>query len=231
MAPLLLFTPDLFNFPPLTMHTVAGLTIVQGLVACVAGGFKHKQSEYYSDSLVAWMGSVFFVASFTGGVCSRYLSAPYLLVIFAVMAFAASVIMIMKVEREEESPDISVFTFSRFRAVVVGGFIGFFGGIVGQGGSFILIPLMISYMRIPTRIAIGSNLAIVFLATFAAFIGKAFTQQIDWQLSFPIILTVIPFAYLGAYASNKISVDNLKIVFAVCVAFAAFRMGFFAFGF
>ena len=30
MAPLLLYMPPLFGFEPLTMHIVAGLTIVQG---------------------------------------------------------------------------------------------------------------------------------------------------------------------------------------------------------
>lgn len=230
MAPLLLFIPVLFNLPPLSMHTVAGLTIVQGLVACIAGGFTHKRSTFFSGSLVCWMGSIFFVASFLGGVLSRIAPAQFLLVVFAVMAFSASVIMIIKVEKEDESPDISQFTFSRFRAVIVAGTIGLLGGLVGQGGSFILIPLMISYMKIPTRIAIGSNLAIVFLATFAAFLGKAVTQQIEWMMSLPIILTVIPFAFIGAQVSNKVSVDNLKIVFAVCVAFAAFRIGISAFG-
>ena len=35
MAPLLLYVPPLFGFEPLPMRTVAGLTIMQGLVACI----------------------------------------------------------------------------------------------------------------------------------------------------------------------------------------------------
>jgi uncharacterized membrane protein YfcA len=49
---------------------------------------------------------------------------------------------------------------------------GMLGGMVGQCGSFILIPLMICYVQISTRIAIGSNLAIVALASAAGFLGK-----------------------------------------------------------
>lgn len=231
MAPLLLYTPVIFNLPSLGMHTVAGLTIVQGLAACIAGGMAHKRSGYYSKELVLWMGSVFFIASFTGGVISRFVSAEMLLFVFAVLAFSASVIMFFRLEREEPLPDIAQFSFSRPRAVLVAAAIGLLGGLVGQGGSFILIPLMITLMQIPTRIAIGSNLAIVFLATFAAFLGKALTSQIEWMLTIPIILTVIPFSYLGARVSNRVQVDNLKIIFAVCIAFAAFRIGFSALGF
>ena len=37
MAPLLLYLPPLLGLEQLTMRTVAGLTIVQGLTACVSG--------------------------------------------------------------------------------------------------------------------------------------------------------------------------------------------------
>jgi len=231
MAPLLLFFPVLFNFPPLSMHTVAGLTIVQGLAACVSGGMSHKRSAYFSGRLAAWMGVTLFIASFIGGVLSRFAPGNLLLLIFAVMALVASYLMIFNLENETEAPDISAFDFSRSKAVIVAGMIGLLGGLVGQGGSFILIPLMVTFMRIPTRIAIGTNLAIVFLAVLAAFLGKAATHQVDWKLALPIAVTVIPFAFLGASVSRRISVDNLKIILALCILFAALRIGFAAFGY
>lgn len=231
MAPLLLYLPQLFGFEILTMQTVAGLTIVQGLVACIAGGLTHLKFQFSSGKLVAWMGVTLFVASFIGGASSKIVANEILLIIFACMALVASFLMILPRDEEIEIPDIKRFSFSRFRAVSVSGSIGVLGGLVGQGGSFILIPLMTSYMKVPTRIAIGSNLAIVFLSTLAAFIGKSVTFQINWALSLPIVLTVIPAAYLGAHASRKLPVGDLRIILAICIAIAAFRIGFSAFGF
>jgi len=229
LAPLLLFIPLLLQYPPLGMHTVAGLTVIQGLAACLSGGLTHKRSQYFSGGLAFWMGTTLFVASFLGGAGSYYVSNQLLLIIFAIMAFTAAVLMMLKLEREDE-PDISHFAFSRTKAVLIAAAVGLLGGLVGQGGSFILIPLMIFYLKVPTRIAIGTNLAIVFLSTLAAFLGKAMTAQIEWQLALPVILAVIPGAFLGARVSQKVSVDNLKIILAVCIAFAAFRIGFSAFG-
>lgn len=80
---------------------------------------------------------------------------------------------------------------------------GLLGNWVGQGGSFILIPLMNAFVRISTRIAIGSNLAIVLLSSLAGFIGKATTGQIDWPMTLPIALTVIPAARLGSLVSRE----------------------------
>ena len=41
---------------------------------------------------------------------------------------------------------------------------GFPGVLVGQAGSFILIPLRVYVLRVPTRFAIGSNLGIILFA-------------------------------------------------------------------
>ncbi|MEE8429798.1 MAG: sulfite exporter TauE/SafE family protein [Candidatus Desulfatibia sp.] len=96
--------------------------------------------------------------------------------------------------------------------------------MVGQGGSFILIPLMTSFVQIPTRIAIGSNLAIVLLSSMAGFIGKATTGQITWLMTIPIALTVIPAARPGSHVSRKTPVYRLRQALAVLIAAAAIRI-------
>lgn len=230
MAPLLLYIPVIFGHSPLTMQTVAGLTIVQGLVACLAGGLTHRKFKFLSDRLAIWMGTTLFIFSFIGGVSSRFVTNQVLMIIFAVMAYLAASIMLFG-EREDEYPDVTRLDFSRPKSVLISAVVGFFGGLVGQGGSFLLIPLMTSFLKIPTRIAIGTNLAIVSLSTVAGFTGKAITGQIVWPLTLPVVLTVIPAAYIGAILSRRTSVGYLRIILAVCIAIAAFRIGFSALGF
>jgi len=225
MAPLLLYVPPFFGIEPLSMQTVAGLTIVQGLVACISGGLTHRKFHFSSGALIGWMGVTLFATSFIGGISSGYADNRQLLLVFAVMAFIAALLILLPKKKEMEYPEAAGLSFSRFRAVTVSTVVGFFGGLVGQGGSFILIPLMTAYLKIPTRIAIGSNLAIVFLSTFAAFLAKALTGQIAWPLTLPIVITVVPAAFIGAGISKKIPVDTLRIILGICIALAAFRVG------
>ena len=82
-----------------------------------------------------------------------------------------------------------------------------------------------------TRIAIGSNLAIVLLSSLAAFLGKALTGQIVWSLTVPIVLTAIPAAYLGSLTSRRVPVAALRIILAICIGIAALRVGISAAGF
>lgn len=225
MAPLLLYVPPLLGAPAFSMKTVAGLTIVQGLTACVSGALTHRKFHFVSGRLTGWMGSTIFAAALIGGAGSDYFPNRLLLVIFALLALVAAVLIFVPTASDCEAPTVESFSFSRPRAVFAAGSVGILGGLVGQGGSFVLIPLMTSFMQIPTRIAIGSNLAIIFLSSLAAFIGKALTGQILWQLALPIILTVIPAAYLGSQVSRRVPVTKLRLLLAACIIGAALKIG------
>ncbi len=224
MAPLLLYAPQLFGFEALTMRTVAGLTILQGLVACIFGTLAHKKFNCVSGKLMYWMGTAIFLSALVGGAGANYVSNRVLLMIFGVLAFSAAILIFIKQKKDEERPDLNALVFSRWRAVSVAGGVGLLGGLVGQGGSFILIPLMTSFVKIPTRIAVGSNLAIVLLSCVAAFMGKAVTGQIEWLLAVPVIATVIPAAYLGGHLSQKVPVLVLRCTLAIVIALAAIRI-------
>ena len=230
MAPLLLYVPTWFGFAPLSMHVIAGLTIVQSLVACMSGALTHKQFHYVSRQLTTWMGVTIFVTALAGGAAAEYVANDILLAVFAFLALAAAFLIFVPTRADSEDPDIEQFSFSRPKAVTASGVVGALGGLVGQGGSFILIPLMTSFMQVPTRIAIGSNLAIVLISSSAAFMGKALTGQIAWKLALPIVLTVIPAAHLGSLLSRKVPVARLRFLLACCITLAALRIVFTATG-
>jgi uncharacterized membrane protein YfcA len=224
MAPLLLYVPPLLGFEPLSMHTVAGLTIVQGLVACISGVIVHKRFNSVSGRLTGWMGTSIFITALVGGAGSEYASQHLLLLIFGILALLAAVLMLKPTAKEIKTPVVADLSFSIWRAVSTAGGVGILGGMVGQGGSFILIPLMTSFVNIPTRIAIGSNLAIVLLSSAAGFLGKAFTGQIEWLLAIPIVLTVVPAAQLGGILSHRVPVVKLRKILGILIAAAAVRI-------
>jgi hypothetical protein len=221
MAPLLLYVPPLFGLDPLPMRTVAGLTIVQGLLACISGALSHHQFHMVSGRLSWYMGGSIFIAAIAGGIGSGFVANEILLFLFACLALCAASLMLLPVPPEIEHPDIDRLQFHRWRAIVTASGVGLLGGLVGQGGSFILIPLMIAFVGIPTRIAIGSNLAIVLLSTFAGFIGKAITGQIAWLLSIPVVVTVAPAVYAGSMLSKNVPVRRLRTALALVIIMAA----------
>jgi hypothetical protein len=224
MAPLLLLIPPIIGLKPLSMHIVAGLTMVQALAACISGTIVHKKFNSVSGRLTVWMGSTIFFAALLGGAGSRWIPQQVLLFIFGLLALLAAFLMLKPVPEEIESAADAEFTFSLWRAILTAAGIGVLGGLVGQGGSFILIPLMISFIHIPVRIAIGSNLAIVLLSSSAGFLGKVVTGQIFWPYTIPIILTVVPAAQVGGILSHRVPVAKLRKILGLLIVFAAIRI-------
>ncbi len=224
MAPLLLFVPQLFGFEQLSMHVVAGLTIVQGLAACISGAVAHHRFRFVSGRLSLVMGITIFIAALTGGAGAKFISNNTLLFIFGGLAICASFLMVLPQKDNLEEPDVELLSFDNWRAIAASSVVGLLCGLVGQGGSFILIPLMIYFVKIPTRIAIGSNLAIVSISTFAGFIGKAFTGQIEWLMTVPIVISVIPAAFIGSSISRKVPVKYLGRILAFIIAIASIRI-------
>ncbi len=224
MAPLLLYVPPIFGLDPFDMRTVGGLTIVQGFVACLAGAVFHGRLNFVSWRLARDMGLTIFIAAAVGGAWAVSVPNRVLLGVFAVLALTAAVLIFVPVRGETERPDCGELRYSRPRALLTACGVGLLGGLVGQGGSFILIPLMTAYVHIPTRIAVGSNLAIVFLSSGAALLGKAVTGQVDWLLAVPIVVTAVPMAFAGSRVSAKLPVRALRRILSLVIGLAAIRI-------
>jgi len=224
LAPALLYLPPVFGLAALDMRQVAGLTITQGLFACLSGAWRHDRYRSVNRRLVVSMGSAITAAALAGSVISRWVANEVLMVVFAGLAAIAAMMMwLPKSEGNEvEDPDACRFHVPLAVSIAVG--IGFLGGLVGQGGSFLLIPLMLHVLRLPTRVVIGSNLALVFLASLAGFIGKAATGQVPLLPAVLLVLAAVPGAQIGSVLSHRASPRWLRTTLAVVIALAAAGM-------
>ncbi len=229
MAPALLYLPSLLGVGALDMRQVAGLTITQGLFACLSGAFRHYKYHCVSRPLVVWMGPAIVLAALAGATLSRGVTNEALMMIFAVLAACAAILMLLPRREGDGTPDPGRVKFSRPAALLIALTIGSLGGMVGQGGSFILIPLMLHVLRLPTRIVIGSNLALVFLSSLAGFAGKLATGQIPGVLAVFLILGALPGAQIGSVLSHRTSPKLLRAALALVVVAAAVTMAFDAF--
>ncbi len=224
MAPALLYLLPATGATMLDLKIVTGLTVTQGLFASLSGALKHGSYNFVSRSLVLYMGVTIMVSALSGAVVSRWTSNNILGGVFATLALVAAILMfIPQPQRDVEVPPDEV-SFSKGRAVAIAAIIGFLGGLVGQGGSFILIPLMLFVLKIPTRIALGSNLAIVFISALAGFIGKVTTGQVPIILATALVLGALPGAQIGSYVSKRTRPVTLRAILAGVIALSAARI-------
>jgi ferredoxin len=143
--------------------------------------------------------------------------------VFATLALAAALMMLLLRGRIVAEVDGQP-TFNAALATVIGGSVGLLAGLVGAGGAFILIPLMLHVLRIPLRVVVGTSLAIVAASALAGLAGKALTGQVDWLLALGLVVGALPGGRLGSYVSHRTRVSWLATILGLVIAFVAARM-------
>lgn len=224
LAPALMFIPPLVGLDSLDMKTISGLTIVQALSACISGTFCHHKHGTVHGHLVIWMGTALAISALVGSIASRWVSNESLMILFAGLALIAAVIMLMPRAETADAAAANDCSFDRGRALAIAGGVGFLGGMVGQGGAFILIPLMLYVLKLPFRVVIGSSLAIVTFSSAASFVGKMLAGQVTPDLAAAVALGAIPGAQIGSVLSFRAKPLWLHRVLAIVIAVSAIRI-------
>src|SRR5947209_19162114 len=224
MIPLLLYAPPLIEVGALDIKSVAGVTMTQVLVAATAGVLAHRRYRTVNRDLALAGGPAMAAGSLAGALVSRYVHERWLLLVFALMVTGAAFLMFVPVDRIDHTPDARQLTFSRPRAAIVSGGVGVAAGLVGAGGAFLLVPLLLVVVGVPIRVTIGSSLAITAVAATAGFVGKLVTRQIPLGPALVVALGAVPGAQLGALASRRLSDGTLKRILFIVIVLTGVRV-------
>lgn len=223
LIPLLLYLPPLLGLDSIDIRTVTGITIVQVTGGALSGGLAHLSDRRADRSLFVVVGLSMAVCSFLGALASAVAPGAVIEALFATMALAASAMMLILRNRTPPEVDAAP-AFNRPLAFGVGAGVGFLAGMVGAGGAFILIPILLYVVRIPLRVTIGTSLWIVVAASITGLVGKTVTGQVDWPLAFALLGGALPAGLFGAMVSRRTHPSRLATVLGVMIALVALRM-------
>jgi uncharacterized membrane protein YfcA len=129
-----------------------------------------------------------------------------IMIIFAVLIVSSSLSMIRK-KKANSKTDIMWEEFSRspikiYFVILLAIVVGFITGFVGAGGGFIIIPVLIFFVRVPVKKSIGTSLCIIAINSLIGFTGTLGHMYLNWNF----LLTVSAFCVAGILIGNMISV-------------------------
>jgi uncharacterized membrane protein YfcA len=102
--------------------------------------------------------------------------------------------------------------------IAVGLFVGFLGAIMGIGGSFLLIPIMIYVLRVPTSTVIGSAMVLTLVTMVVATILHAVTNHlVDAVLALVLMVGGVIGAQFGARAGQRIRGEHLRLLLGLLI--------------
>lgn len=224
MIPLLLYVPPLMGIGRFDMKQVAAISMVQVLAASLSGLVVHYRNRFVSKSLLLYVGVFGAVGNLAGAIYSKHARSDFLLAIFATLAMAAAVVMFVPKREQGEGLSPDEIKYNKPLAAAISLIIGGFAGMVGAGGAFMFIPIMIYLLNIPTRIAIGSMLGIVVMSAVMGTIGKISTGQVIWPYAIALVAGAIPGAQVGGRISKKVNTKKLRYAIAGIVVLTAVKM-------
>lgn len=224
MIPLLYYVPPLLAVGSLDIKQVAGVTMAQVLAASAMGAWSHGRGAMVHRRLALWGGSAMGLGSLAGAVGSDFVKGRVLLLVFASMATAALALMFIRPAAMGSMESLKALPFNRAEAIGLPGVVGVMSGLVGAGGAFLLMPVLIGLMGVPVRLSIGTSLAIAAAGAFLGFAGKLATGQVPFLAAAAVVAASLPGARLGAHLSKRAPVGFLRIVLGTVIALAALRV-------
>lgn len=211
--PLLLYIPPLLGVASFTAHQVSGISAVQVLFAASAGVFAYRKSNLLHWRLIAYMGTAIWIGSFVGAYGAKFLSEATINIVYASLASIAALMMFF-VKRDMGDMPIQEVTFHKPIAIIASLLVGLLSGIVGAAGAFILVPIMLVILRIPTRVTIASSLAITLISSIGTTLGKMTSGDILLAPALIMIWASIVGAPIGVRLGKHIDVKWLRLVLA-----------------
>ena len=107
------------------------------------------------------------------------------------------------------------------KTAVIGVFAGFMSGYVGVGGGFVMVPLFISLLGVPMKLASGTSLTAVCILAVPGVIEQALLGNVDFAIGIAMAVGSIPGAIIGANLVKRIPERTLRIFFACFLAVVA----------
>jgi uncharacterized membrane protein YfcA len=170
---------------------IVGITAMVGAISYV------RKGEVSAEAILN-----FALASITTVFCMRKFIMPgipptfevngwliekhtLIMVVFALLILSASYSMIIS-RKPNRIKDVKWNEFTKTPlgvpfVVLLGIVIGVITGFVGAGGGFIIVPVLMIFMRLNFKKAIGTSLCIVALNSIIGFLGNIGHQNLDWK--------------------------------------------------
>lgn len=219
----------IFNINPV-LATAYSLFIV-GFTALV-GGFQNARNNNVDFKSVVLFGIPSIVAV--------YISRAYLLplipdqiitignfeltksialmILFSIIMILSSISMIKKNKKTTTTKQINQKQNYLF-ILLEGTMVGILTGLVGAGGGFLIIPVLVILTGMPMKLAVGTSLFIVALKSIIGFVGDLQNNysQIDWKLLLGFTSLSVIGIFIGIYLSKHIKNEHLKTIFGYFV--------------
>jgi uncharacterized membrane protein YfcA len=187
-------------------------TIIVGSAA-LAGVLSRRKTGTVDVKVGLTFSAVGIVGTFIGTLLLKVIPENLTLVIFAFLMFGAGYAMCCR-----KTPE-PIQTKPKWHLVIIAAtFVGILTGLLGIGGGFLIVPALILFLKVPTKIAAGTSLLAITANSLLAFILRyEFWDQIPVMEVTVFTISAITASLILSPIAGKLNANVLKKSFSVMI--------------
>jgi uncharacterized membrane protein YfcA len=187
-------------------------TIIVGSAA-LAGVVSRRKTGTVDVKVGLTFSAVGIFGTFIGTLLHKVIPENVTLVIFALLMFGAGYAMCCR-----KTPE-PLTTKPKWHLVIIAAtFVGILTGLLGIGGGFLIVPALILFLKVPTKIAAGTSLVAITANSMLAFILRfEFWDQIPVVEVAVFTISAISASLILSPIAAKLNAEILKKSFSVMI--------------
>lgn len=109
----------------------------------------------------------------------------------------------------------------------IGFMIGFIGAVLGIGGGFLLVPMLIYFLRVPTATVIGTSMVMTLITMTSATVMHAVTNHlVDAVLALILMVGGVIGAQFGSHTGQRMRAERLRLLLGLLVFMVGMRFAY-----
>jgi hypothetical protein len=110
--------------------------------------------------------------------------------------------------------------------LLTGGLIGIIGTLIGAGGGFIHVPVLIIFYGFSPQQAIGTSMAVVMLNAVSGTFSYIAQKRIDYEIAIKYAAAASPGVFIGALLSQYFNVTSFYALFSLLLILLSYYLFF-----
>lgn len=118
-------------------------------------------------------------------------------------------------------------TLGLLGAIIVfntGVLIGIIGTLIGAGGGFIHVPVLIIFYGFTPQHAIGTSMAVVMMNAISGTFSYVAQKRIDYEIAIKFAVAASPGVFIGALLSQFFNISSFSIMFSVLLIILSYYL-------
>jgi len=162
------------------------------------GALRYRSAGEFDRMGTKWMAVAGFFTAIGGALLTKVIEPHILLLVTAVLLAWQSVSVLRGARATDPSRPKSYRAATPGAFAAIGAVAGLVSGLLGLGGGLIMVPLMVSWLGVPLKRALGTSLAAMLAMVIPGTVVHAVLGHVDWLLALVLSVGAVPGARIGA---------------------------------